>query len=314
MTRKMKREKFLQEIDGINVWQCGDRRAPHKPLLLLLAFGRLVRGKERLAYFKELQQPLKNLLRQFGPLQQAHGQGPVYPFWRLQNDNGLWEIPNSKTVQHVKGRVPAVRELIDKEIKGGFSEPVWNLLHDSMEQVDLGLVQEAARQLLCKYFPELLHNDIRRATELFSCGEEWVAPDVNFDPQFCEAVLCAYQRRCAVCEFDIRLNDDLFGLEAAHIKWPSEGGPYKVANGLALCPVHHRALYRGALGLESISGDQRKRQILVSEQVNGLSVAAVELRKLNHRPLYCPEDPSLVPACEYIDWHRKSVFRGNAIA
>ena len=40
---------FLTRIDDLNVWKKGSRRAPHKPLLLLVALGRLQRGEERMA-------------------------------------------------------------------------------------------------------------------------------------------------------------------------------------------------------------------------------------------------------------------------
>lgn len=42
------RDEFLRRIGTVNVWRRGDVRAPHKPLLLLLALGRVVRGETRL--------------------------------------------------------------------------------------------------------------------------------------------------------------------------------------------------------------------------------------------------------------------------
>ena len=56
---------------------------------------------------------------------------------------------------------------------------------------------------------------------------------------FRKEVLEAYDERCAICDFDLRINDELLGLEAAHIQWHFHKGPDDVFNGLALCLLHH---------------------------------------------------------------------------
>ena len=83
-------EALHTTLTGLKVWKRGGQRAPHKPLLLLLAMGRAVRGESRLAPFSELEKTLTGLLRHFGPPRQAHH--PEFPFGRLVKD-GLWEIP-----------------------------------------------------------------------------------------------------------------------------------------------------------------------------------------------------------------------------
>ena len=47
----MTRDEILAAFDRIRVWQQGDRRAVHKPLLVLLALGRLLRGEAPLVEF-----------------------------------------------------------------------------------------------------------------------------------------------------------------------------------------------------------------------------------------------------------------------
>ena len=47
----MTRDEVLAAFDRIRVWQQGDRRAVHKPLLVLLALGRLLRGESPLVKF-----------------------------------------------------------------------------------------------------------------------------------------------------------------------------------------------------------------------------------------------------------------------
>ena len=68
----MTRETLQQKLDELNVWKRGDERAPHKPMLLLLAMGRAVRGEERLVSFREIEAPLTDLLRHFGPPRRAY--------------------------------------------------------------------------------------------------------------------------------------------------------------------------------------------------------------------------------------------------
>ncbi len=128
------------------------------------------------------------------------------------------------------------------------------------------------------------------------------------DPDFREAVLRAYERRCAVCDFDLRIADVSFGLEAAHIMWHSYGGPAEIPNGLALCTFHHKAFDRGVIGLEQEAGEYR---VLVSNELSGQSPSfreVVDLRDKNLRP---PQEEALKPDLEYVDWHRHQVFRGE---
>lgn len=42
------------------------RSAPHKPPLILLALGRVVRGEDRLAAFPDVEEKLARLLEEFG--------------------------------------------------------------------------------------------------------------------------------------------------------------------------------------------------------------------------------------------------------
>src|SRR6185503_9919217 len=105
-------QKIVTEsVQNLNVWQRGDQRAPHKPLLILLALGRIVRGQERLAAFTEIDEPLRRLLVQFGPPRKSvHSE---YPFWRLQT-NGLWEVVSEPLGRRKGNTDPLKSELIAK--------------------------------------------------------------------------------------------------------------------------------------------------------------------------------------------------------
>ena len=128
------------------------------------------------------------------------------------------------------------------------------------------------------------------------------------DPHFRRAVLTAYERRCAVCDFDIRLEDDLLGIDAAHIKWHAADGPDDVPNGLALCKLHHHALDRGAIGLTA-AGD-RGFNLLVSQELSGTSEAFRQLVDARGRPVRAPQELAQLPNPAFVDWHRREVFPG----
>ena len=152
----MTHNEFLKKIDGINVWKSGGQRAPHKPLLLLSALGRVLNGQERLAsYPSEIKPELGNLLRRFGPPRKTLH--PEFPFGRLRAD-GLWEIPGSESLKVTSSGDFSVRELVSRSIEGGFPEKIYHMLRNAPD-----LVREAAQRLLDGHFPESLHDDIREA-------------------------------------------------------------------------------------------------------------------------------------------------------
>ena len=298
----MKRNDFLARLAKINVWKGGDKRAPHKPLLMLLAFGRMQRGDDRLISYREIDTQLKRLLERFGaPGKTTH---PEYPFKWLSND-GLWEIPGVDTLAKTKSGDLYKSELNRENIKGGLLESDYRML-----LANENLLNEAAELLLHGHFPPSLHGEIRNAIGL---GEEWVLrdyPGQTRDPNFRHVVLRAYEHRCAVCNYDIRVGNELLGLEAAHIKWHAYGGPDEVENGLALCGFHHKAFDRGAWGLKP---DKHGYMIQISSEVHGQSDALRWLRDHHGRTLRFPVTSQSTPKSLYVAWHNREVFREPAL-
>ena len=158
-------------------------------------------------------------------------------------------------------------------VKGGLSKPLYDRLRRDPE-----LIREAADRILFRHFRESIHDAIRDEVGLprdamtrGAAAREGDATDrAPRDPDFRHAVLRAYERRCTVCDFDLQIAGDLFGVEAAHIRWYAHDGPDVVPNGLALCVFHHRALDRGVIGLEHADGEYL---LLVSNEVSGRSEA-----------------------------------------
>lgn len=307
----MKRNEFLQKLGRVKFWRTQGERAPHKPLLVLLALARVAQGQERFARYEEdIEPPLTDLLKRFGPPRKAIH--PEYPFSRLRND-GLWEIPRGKSLPATKQGDLHKSGLINHDAKGGFPKPIYDLLRS-----DSGLVQQAAQALLHEHFPYTLHDDIRAATGFPSEFLMWDSPGLPYaltarqiyirkrDPDFRHNVLAAYEYCCAVCSFDLRLEDELLGLEAAHIKWHSAGGPNNVTNGLALCSIHHKALDRGALGLAPTA---KGFKVLISDKVHGEGDATRWFWDCQDMPLRHPRSSTFEPKPEFVQWHTREVFR-----
>lgn len=302
----MTREEFLERIADINTWRQGGQRAPHKPLLLLLALGRVLADEERLIPWRYLEPRLRDLLKRFGrPSQTLH---PEHPFRRLCNDR-LWEVPGINALARTASDDFLVADLRTRDAKGGFPQAAYDRLRESPE-----LALEATGRLLQRHFPSSLHAEIRAAVGIPQIWrvEEDAQPTNETagkmrDSTFRPNVLREYQRRCAICGFDVRLGDELLGLEAAHIQWHSHGGPEHVSNGLALCVLHHKALDRGALGVEARNGGFN---VMVSREVIGSTAPANWILDYHRRLIRPPLDPVLAPKIEFVRWHQREVFRG----
>jgi putative restriction endonuclease len=227
--RKMTRETVLQLFDKLNVWSRGDQRAPHKPLLVLYALGRWSRGETTDIPFNQVDDDLTVLLKEFG--RPRHSYHPEYPFWRLQNDN-VWVVHAAGPLTPRQSSTDAKKsDLLSKHAAGGFSPEVQAAL-----RADPGLVSEIAARLLESHFPDSIHQDILDAVGL-ALGADKAAAKKR-DPQFRLRVLTAYEYRCAVCGFDVRLGSVSIALDAAHIRWHQAGGADLEKNGLALCVLH----------------------------------------------------------------------------
>jgi putative restriction endonuclease len=292
----LNRDQISNLFQNINVWRKGDQRAPHKPLLLLIALARLNQGLPRLVDYSDVETQLKELLIEFGPSRTSYH--PEYPFQRLPSD-GIWELKNAENLRPRKSNSDAPKsELIRAKVSGGFTEEVFQSLKDKP-----GLVSQIAQGLLESSFTDSYHQPILSAIGL-DLEQTITSKRKPRDPRFRESVIRAYQRRCAVCSASVQLGGDLLALEAAHIKWHQASGPDVVENGFALCAVHHRLFDRGAF---TVSGDG---VVLVSEHVNGNQGLVDWLLRYHGAAVAKPVNPRYRPKVEFLRWHLKEVFRG----
>jgi putative restriction endonuclease len=127
------------------------------------------------------------------------------------------------------------------------------------------------------------------------------------DPGFRERVLRAYEYRCCVCGFDLRIGLTSAGLEAAHIQWHHVGGPDIEPNGLSLCALHHKLFDLGAFTVEP----SEHRVVFSQHAISGGRGMAGELQ-FHGRTILPPQHADLSPAPEFLAWNAKNVFKAPA--
>jgi putative restriction endonuclease len=296
MWRQMTRipaSELRERFRNIVTWKRGGQRAPHKPLLLLLALGKIVRGEPRLIRFREVDQELGRLLREFGPSRKSVH--PEYPFWRLQHDE-VWELPNAERFVPRTGHTDAKKsQLIRHDATAGFTQSIFDMLRKNTR-----LLGELVSEILEAHFPSSYHDELLQVVGLDAAR---IAVHKARDPAFKHIVLEAYEYQCAICGYDAQLRSCPLGLDAAHIRWFAFGGPDTPDNGLALCAVHHRAFDRGAIGLTNAL------EIVVSAGVHGGDCIDNWFKAFNGARLRRPYSESMIPRRQHIAWHRREVFR-----
>ena len=285
-------ENLLSRFRELQIWAANGQRAPHKPLLVLWAIGRCLRGEERCVSYQEADKELIKLLDKFGPHRKVvHTEAP---FWRLQNDK-VWEIPERHRITVGPGGDAHKSSLLLEDAHGGFPKDIQKALQNNKE-----LAFQLATDLVDAHFPLSMHDEVLQSVGI---NPEYVnSRRRRRDPSFSPKVLRAYGSRCAVCNFSVRVNGKPVALEAAHIRWHEARGPDKVYNGLALCVLHHRLFDKGAFTLSP------NRKIIVSKYAEGRGFDS-SLKRFDSKPMLLPEKPDDWPALNFIKWHSRDVYK-----
>jgi putative restriction endonuclease len=286
---------WIAKLENLRTWSRGGKRAPHKPLLLLLAFGRLQQSGKSELPFADVAEALERLLQDFGPPRGSHH--PEYPFFHLASDGHLWEYHGPTPPIGRSG--PSRQQLLKANASGELGEEFTVALQSAGEE----LLRVAAHTLLDANFPQTLHQDISDAVGLQLQPPAPLGARKVRDPAFRPAVLLAYEYRCAVCGYEGRLGQQPAGLEAAHVRWWRAGGPDSVANAICLCPLHHKLLDIGAIGVTS---DCR---LLVSAHFVGHDKSSQEMVVKNGGMRIAPQAGQPTVAPSHSAWHRDQVFR-----
>ncbi|MGY1680648.1 phosphorothioated DNA-binding restriction endonuclease [Geodermatophilus sp. SYSU D01176] len=290
-------QQALERLASLRQHQQDGRRSPHKPLLVLLALGRLATtGSSSLAW-SEAEDRLADLIEEFGPTSKTgRAQSAAYPFTHLRSD-GVWTLDHDVPMD----RIGPLRE----GVTGRLEASLETALRDRPELLD-----EGARGLVESHFPGTVAPDVLVAVgldpELLEGGG---APrrDRRRSSAWPAAVIEAWDRQCAFCGFDGAAGGAVVGIEAAHVRWFKLGDPDDLDNGLALCSLHHKLFDRGMLGLDD------DLAVVVSQRFSARTPQGRALYDLHGRRLR-PRPGTPPPAERHVLWHRQQVFHGDALA
>ena len=267
------------------------RRAWHKPLMLLVALREVHAGRPRLREMSFYTDKVGSLLDQFQPAAAPGRQRARNPWLHLPNDR-VWETSGNRARDH-----------------GGLPEPDWRQLRG-----DNALVQRSIGLLLHAYFPPTLHQDLTvalrlehdllpRTGELIHDVPERVTILVSRlerTTTFVTEVLDTYQRTCVICGYNGNVRGQPVGVDAAHIRGLADGGPDAAANGWALCVLHHRLFDRGLFSV-----DAETLMLRVSPWFS-VRPQADPLGPHADRPVTVPEEADLDR--DQLNWHAEVAF------
>ena len=298
----MTRNEVIAAFNTIRVWQNGDRRAVHKPLLVLLALSRVNDATAQTMDWNDAEPLLKGLLEEFGPDGSANTRH--YPFWHLQTD-GIWQLHGpAATLHRPAGATPTLTELRQNHIHGGFTMPIYKAL-----KADPELIGIVAQRIVDAHFPESIRGDVLDAVGLAQVESMGIPrdPQRRRDPAIRAKVLLAYQYRCAVCGHDLRMGQQSIGLEAAHIKWFQANGADEVPNGIAMCSLHHKVFDLGAFKILP-----ETYQMVFSQHLNGSETASDRMLAYHGAGMILPQAKEYLPHSANLDWHARQVFKNPA--
>lgn len=284
-----------KKIENLLTWKKGEKRAPHKPLLLLLTIGNIQRRGERLQLFADVQAVLSRALELFGPAGRIAT--PQYPFWRLQHD-GLWEVvSDGPMVIRKSSDDPTKRALIEKRARAGFHLEYFDLIRDN-KAVQSRLIH----QLLDAHFPPSIHEDIVAFFDLEIDVPK--AEESSRAGDFRERVLTAYGWRCAVTKFTVNFQGAVFGVEPSVIRWLQAAGGTSVRNAIALTTLHRKLFHLGAFTVDD------KYRVRVSSRATAEGLPPNILHRFDRKPIRLPLREEDWPDKESLAWHASEVFRG----
>jgi putative restriction endonuclease len=295
-------EEVLDRLTSFRQYQQDGKRAPHKPLLVLLALARLEETGTSAVSWSTAENQLADLISEFGPPSRTgRAQSAAYPFTRLRRDD-IWlidaDVPDDNLTplreQHVTGRLES-------------------RLEDAL-RTKPSLVRAAARRLVESHFPMTIAPDVLTAVGLDPEAVLASAPPADElaerrrrSSAWPQLIIAAWDRQCAFCGYDGQLAGSVVGIEAAHVRWFNLGGPDDQDNGMALCSLHHKLFDRGALGLD------HNHRIQVSTLFSARTDSAKRIYDLHERQLR-PRRGTSLPAAEHVAWHNRQVFKGAALS
>jgi hypothetical protein len=152
--RLSRQQEVLARLASLRQNQYRGRRAPHKPLLVLLALGRLTNRESSELSWSEAESQLSSLIAEFGPVSKTgRAQSAAYPFTRLRSD-GVWTLSRDVPMD-------LVGPLSTDDVVGRLEVSLETALHR-----DPQLLRSAARALVDSHFPPTVAPDVLAAVGL----------------------------------------------------------------------------------------------------------------------------------------------------
>lgn len=297
-----------------------EHTAPHKPFLLLSVLDLFAEGtlsKNVIA----LDPQLLDLFNGYWDLimpEQRRG-NIALPFYHLSSEDFWHLIPQdgSEDVLDAGRRLRTIRQL-KEHTRGARLDDALHALLSHEEPRDI-----LRTTLIEAHFDESVHETLvdqssihveafeyRRKLLRQAREEDETAGDTSSeiteparDQGFRQAVVEAYDHRCALSGVRILTVDHHTAVDAAHIKPWSVSHNDDPRNGLALSKLCHWAFEEGLL---TVSADYT---ILLSPELTAPYNTTGHLDTLDGRLLHLPDEETLWPDQEYLSWHRKKRFR-----
>ena len=281
---------YIKEISKIKTNKTGAIISLHKPLLLLLVLSCIKKGSKNSFLFNDIEAILKTLISKYG-LKNTSKINPQYPFVYLASSPFIWECSINK--KELKYPAAASRNEV-KGKYGNLNDDFFKYLKNKSENLD-----NTIQFILTEYWTTSYHEDI--LNDLGLSIQHHVQIKNDRSQSFVLDILNSYERKCAVCSQSIRLGDNLIGIDACHIKPIQHYGEDNVNNGIALCKLHHWALDRGAI---SINSDLK---ILISPQING-SESDIYLLNFDGKKIFSPKKQEKCISYENLEYHYNYIF------
>jgi putative restriction endonuclease len=287
---------FDKNFGSFRQWGKGGARAPHKPLMLLIALGRYQNGIKEFTY-SDIEDELTRLLVEYGPQRKVYK--PEEPFWRLGNADGTFVFSNHQGIRIHKDGGVGKSQLRSRGVTCQFNQEV----KTEFDKVPQSIVDVALELINTHFEPSYLEDVL---------DDVGISIDVTTarigrkrDPAFRKKVITAYESRCAICGFHLLMNQYPIGLEAAHIKWHNAGGPDTEDNGLALCTMHHKLFDFGVFLIEP-----ETLFVKVSEDASCFNAAKDYVLGFHNTEIRRPANKKDYPREEYLNWHKNEKFKG----
>jgi hypothetical protein len=145
--------EIIKLFANVNVRVSNGKPNLYKPVLLLYALKQCYLGNERLTLFNAIDIELSIIFKNLFPNEKNHNFH--YAFGRLENDS-IWEITNSSDLKRTNSGDLYKSELIEKNISGGFLEPIYQKLF-----FDKDLIENIYNEILEKYIDKNFHADLQ---------------------------------------------------------------------------------------------------------------------------------------------------------